>query len=502
MNASNSILLSPADNVAVANGRIEIGTALPGGAVATALIEPGHKVAIKPIAAGEAVVKYAQAIGRATQDIAPGEHVHSHNLVFESGRLPVVPPSEAEHATEADRARTFMGYRRADGRAGTRNFIGIIASVNCSATVCHAIADEANRVLLPKYPGIDGFVPIVHGQGCGMSGTGDGMMVLHRTLAGYTRHPNFGGVLMVGLGCEVNQLTLYGQKGVGRRKTPFQHPGRRRLAQIGRKGDGRAGRDRRGSRPVSSASRSRSARSSSACNAAAPTACRASPPIRHLGAAVDILAGVGGIGILSETTEIYGAEHLLAYRAATPEIAKKLDGFVKWWEDHVAKHGASIDNNPSPGNKRGGLTTILEKSLGAVAKGGQTPLNGVFGYAEKVTGSGLVFMDTPGYDPVSATGQVAGGANVIVFTTGRGSCFGCRPTPSIKVATNSTMYHQMEEDMDVNCGVIASGEKTIAGMGREIFELIVETASGRKTKSEEFGYGDNEFVPWHLGATL
>ncbi|RVC06170.1 altronate dehydratase, partial [Mesorhizobium sp. M7A.F.Ca.AU.001.01.1.1] len=221
MNASNCILLSPADNVAVANGRIEIGTALPGGAVASALIEPGHKVAIKPIAAGEAVVKYAQAIGRATQDIAAGEHVHSHNLVFESGRLPVVPPSEAEHATEADRARTFMGYRRADGRAGTRNFIGIVASVNCSATVCHSIADTANRTLLPKYPGIDGFVPIVHGQGCGMSGTGDGMMVLHRTLAGYARHPNFGGVLMVGLGCEVNQLTLYGQKGVAAGKRHF-----------------------------------------------------------------------------------------------------------------------------------------------------------------------------------------------------------------------------------------------------------------------------------------
>ncbi len=501
MNPSNIILLSPADNVAVANGRIEIGTALPGGATATQVIEPGHKVAIRPIATGEAVVKYAQAIGRATQDIAPGEHVHSHNLVFEAGRLPVVPPSEAEHATEADRKRTFMGYRRADGRAGTRNFIGIIASVNCSATVCHAIADEANRTLLPRYPGIDGFVPIVHGQGCGMSATGDGMMVLHRTLAGYARHPNFGGVLMVGLGCEVNQLTLYGQKGVaaGKRHFNIQDAGGSRkavekamgvLAEIAEE----IGQLKREPIPVSEIVVGLQCGGSDGMSGIT-----ANPA---LGAAVDILAGVGGIGILSETTEIYGAEHLLAYRAATPEIAAKLDGYVKWWEDHVAKHGASIDNNPSPGNKRGGLTTILEKSLGAVAKGGQTPLNGVFGYAEKVTGNGLVFMDTPGYDPVSATGQVAGGANIIVFTTGRGSCFGCRPTPSIKVATNSTMYHQMQDDMDVNCGVIASGEKTIAGMGREIFELIIETASGRKTKSEDFGYGDNEFVPWHLGATL
>ncbi|TIN42112.1 MAG: altronate dehydratase [Mesorhizobium sp.] len=444
MNTANSILLSPADNVAVANGRIEIGAVLPGGAVATALIEPGHKVAIKPIAVGEAVVKYAQAIGRATEAIAPGEHVHSHNLVFESGRLPVVPPSEAVHATEADRARTFMGYRRADGRAGTRNFVGILASVNCSATVCHAIADEANRTLLPRYPGIDGFVPIVHGQGCGMSATGEGMMVLHRTLAGYARHPNFGGVLMVGLGCEVNQLTLYGQKGVaaGKRHFNIQEAGGSRksvekalvvLAEISEE----VGKLEREPIPVSEIVVGLQCGGSDGMSGIT-----ANPA---LGAAVDILAGVGGIGILSETTEIYGAEHLLA---------------------------------------------------------GQTPLNGVFGYAEKVSGHGLVFMDTPGYDPVSATGQVAGGANVIVFTTGRGSCFGCRPTPSIKVASNSTMYHTMEEDMDVNCGVIASGEKTIAGMGREIFELIVETASGRKTKSEEFGYGDNEFVPWHLGATL
>jgi altronate hydrolase len=499
--AAKSIVLSPSDNVAVANGRIEAGETLPGGAIALAAIDPGHKVAIRPIAAGEAVVKYAQAIGKATADIPAGAHVHSHNLVFESGRMPVVPPTAPVEATEEERNRTFMGYRRADGRAGTRNFIGIIASVNCSATVCHAIADAANKRLKPKYPGIDGFVPIVHGQGCGMSATGDGMMVLHRTLAGYARHPNFGGALMVGLGCEVNQLTLYGRKGVaaGKRHFNIQDSGGSRksvekamgvLEEICEE----VGNLQREPIPVSEIVVGLQCGGSDGMSGIT-----ANPA---LGAAVDILAAAGGIGILSETTEIYGAEHLLAYRAATPEIAEKLDGYIKWWEDHTAKHGASIDNNPSPGNKRGGLTTILEKSLGAVAKGGQTPLNGVFAYAEKVTGHGLVFMDTPGYDPVSATGQVAGGANVIVFTTGRGSCFGSHPTPSIKVATNTALYNSMEEDMDVNCGVIASGDKSIPQMGREIFELIVETASGRKTKSEEFGYGDNEFVPWHLGATL
>lgn len=501
MNSAKAIVLAPADNVAVANGRLEAGSPLPNGATAATAIEPGHKVAISPIAAGEAVVKYAQAIGRATQDIAPGEHVHSHNLVFESGRMPVVPPAPALEATDADRARTFMGYRRADGRAGTRNFIGVIASVNCSTTVCRAIAEEANRTLLPRHPGIDGFVPIVHDQGCGMSGTGEGMAVLHRTLAGYARHPNFGGVLMVGLGCEVNQLTLYGQKGVaaGKRHFNIQEAGGSRksveramhvLEEIAQE----VGQVKREPIPVSELVVALQCGGSDGMSGIT-----ANPA---LGAAVDLLAGVGATGILSETSEIYGAEHLLASRAVSPEVADKLNGLITWWEDYAAMHKASLDNNPSPGNKRGGLTTILEKSLGAVAKGGMTPLRAVYRYAEPVRESGLVFMDTPGYDPVSATGQVAGGANVIVFTTGRGSCFGCRPTPSIKVATNTALYESMSDDMDVNCGVIAAGEKTIHEMGREMFELIIDTASGRKTKSEDFGYGDNEFVPWHLGATL
>ena len=501
MSLATAIVLNPSDNVAVANGALAAGSPLPGGASVLTPIDGGHKVALRPIAAGEAVIKYAQAIGRATADIAAGEHVHSHNLAFESGRMPVVPPTEPVAARPEDLARTFMGYRRADGRAGTRNFIGVIASVNCSTTVCRAIAEEANRTLLPRYPGIDGFVPIVHDQGCGLSATGEGMQVLHRTLAGYARHPNFGGVLMVGLGCEVNQLTLYGQKGIaaGKRHFNIQEAGGSRksvekamgvLAEIAEE-IGQLKRE-----PISVSEIVVGLQCGGSDGMSGITANPA------LGAAVDMLAAAGGIGILSETTEIYGAEHLLAARSATPEIAAKLDGLIKWWEAHVAKHGASIDNNPSPGNKRGGLTTILEKSLGAVAKGGQTPLNGVFNYAEKVSGSGLVFMDTPGYDPVSATGQVAGGANVIVFTTGRGSCFGCRPTPSIKVATNSALYRSMEDDMDIDCGVIATGDASIEQMGRAIFEAIVDTASGRKTKSEEFGYGDNEFVPWHLGATL
>jgi altronate hydrolase len=495
------IILSDGDNVAVATAQIAAETVIDGGLTTRERIDPGHKFALVDIAAGAPVVKYGQAIGRTTSEVKAGDHVHSHNLHFENDRLSATASAPPETATSEDKARTFLGFRRADGRAATRNYIGILASVNCSTTVCRAIADEANRTLLPLYEGIDGFVPIVHDQGCGMSSTGDGMQVLHRTLAGYARHVNFGGVLMIGLGCEVNQLTLYGQSGAGASKRHFniQDAGGSRRAVALAMGVLKeiceeAGRAQRVPIPVSEIIIGLQCGGSDGFSGIT-----ANPA---LGAAVDILSAAGGTSILSETSEIYGAEHLLRSRAVSTEVAEKLDARIAWWEQYVALHGASLDNNPSPGNKRGGLTTILEKSLGAVAKGGRSPLTEVYGYAERVTGRGLVFMDTPGYDPVSATGQVAGGANMIAFTTGRGSCFGARPAPSFKLSSNSALYQAMEEDMDIDCGTIATGEATIAAKGREIFELIIEIASGKKTKSEAFGYGDNEFVPWHLGATL
>ncbi|MBH0237698.1 UxaA family hydrolase [Methylobrevis albus] len=494
------VVLLPSDNVAVATHALPAGFAIGDGVATTAAIDGGHKIARAAIGAGEAVVKYGQAIGRATRDIAAGEHVHSHNLVFEDSRLAVTAGGDAVVATAADKARTFMGYRRADGRAGTRNFIGVIASVNCSTTVCRAIAEAANREILPAYPEIDGFVPIVHDQGCGMSSSGEGMRVLHRTLAGYARHPNFGGLLMVGLGCEVNQLTLYGQKG---------DPSARRHFNIQDAGGSRKAVER-----AMETLREVAAEAAKAVREPIPVSelviglqCGGSDGMSGitanpaLGAAVDILAAAGGTAILSETSEVFGAEHLLMARAE-PEVAEKLGGLIEWWKAYAAMHGASLDNNPSPGNKRGGLTTILEKSLGAVAKGGQTRLTEVYRYAEQVKAKGLVFMDTPGYDPVSATGQVAGGANLIAFTTGRGSCFGCRPAPSLKLSSNSALYRSMPDDMDIDCGVVVEEGRPIAEMGREIFEIFIATASGQKTKSEEFGYGDNEFVPWHLGATL
>ncbi len=496
-----AIVLSPNDNIAVANGRIAAGDVLPGGGIATDDVEPGHKVAVQQIEEGDPVVKYGQIIGRALLQIEAGRHVHSHNLVFDKSKILSVTDVTPPVARDNDRNCTFMGFRRNSGQAGTRNYIGIIASVNCSATVCRMVADQANRTLLPKYPNIDGFVPVVHNQGCGMSSTGDGMRILHRTLAGYVRHPNFAGVLMMGLGCEVNQISLYGRKGAtgARRFFNIQDVGGSHravelaIAELSELAEG-ISQTKREPIPVSELVLGLQCGGSDGMSGITVNPA--------LGVTADLLIGAGGTAILSETPEIFGAEHLLMSRAENPESIDKLRSILKWWEAYAADHGASLDNNPSPGNKRGGLTTILEESLGAVAKAGSSPLRDVLGYAERVTKQGLVFMDTPGYDLVSATGQIAGGANLIAFTTGCGSCFGSRPTPSIKLASNSVLYQLMEGDMDIDCGPIVSGEKPVWELGQDVFELLIATASGQKTKSEVFGYGDNEFVPWHIGATL
>lgn len=501
MNYQDILILSDEDNVAVARNAIKAGTLFANGMTALEDIGVGHKLAIRAISSGAAVLKYGQLIGKATQDIAVGEHVHSHNLTFQADAvMPFVADTEVVRRS-FNGPQTFDGFRRSDGRVGTRNFIGIIASVNCSSTVCRSIAEQANRRLLARFPNIDGFVPIVHGQGCGLSSSGEGMRILHRTLAGYARHPNFGGVLMIGLGCEVNQLSLYGQGGSTEQKRHFniQDSGGSRksvehalviLEEIAAE----VSREQRQPIPISELVVGLQCGGSDGMSGIT-----ANPA---LGVAMDMLVAAGGTAILSETPEIYGAEHLLRARAVSLEVAAKLDERLLWWDAYAQKNDVSLDNNPSPGNKRGGLTTILEKSLGAVAKGGRSPLRDVYQYAEQVKQRGLVFMDTPGYDPVSATGQVAGGANIITFTTGRGSCFGCHPTPSLKLASNTALYQAMTEDMDINCGEIASGEKTVSEMGHEILRLIIETASGRRSRSEEFGYGDNEFVPWQLGATL
>jgi altronate hydrolase len=507
MNASDLILLHPSDNVAVARVDIAAGATLrlpDGRSITPAMpVAAGHKIALEALAEGAVVRKYGQVIGSATQAIAAGEHVHVHNLGMGSAH-PALTAGQAYVATRpATSTASFDGYVRADGRVGTRNYVGVLSSVNCSATVCKAIAQAFAGDAMAAFPGVDGVVAITHGSGCGM-GDGEGLELLRRTLRGYADHPNFAAVLVIGLGCEVNQVGKLVQ-GLDERE-----PGRIVTMSIQDAGGTRAaieqGRQRVEGmlRAAGQARRTRVPASRLVvglqCGGSDGYSGISANPA--LGAAVDLLVAHGGTAILSETPEIYGAEHLLTSRAATTEVAQRLLGRVAWWEEYAAKNGGDMNNNPSPGNKAGGITTILEKSLGAVAKGGGTGLMDVVDYAAPVRSPGLVFMDTPGYDPVSATGQVAGGANLICFTTGRGSTYGCKPTPSIKLATNTPMFERMQLDMDFNAGEIIDGTLDVAAAGERIFQLMLATASGRRSASEVNDLGDNEFVPWQLGAVM
>jgi len=501
------ILLSDTDNVAVARHEIPAGASLSiaGHSVISAdTIPSGHKIALYAIPQGEVVRKYGQMIGRAIGPIAPGSHVHTHNLGMGGDSHAHDTDTRYRPTPRAELNASFLGIVRPDGRVGTRNYLGVISSVNCSATVCRYIADAFKDDALRDYPMVDGVVAITHNSGCGMSGNGEGIELLRRTLRGYADHANFAGVLVVGLGCEVNQIAPLIDSLLAR------DPGLCATLTIQEEGGTREAVARgvellRDMLPLANAvSRS----PVSAQHLTVGLQCGGSDGYSGisanpaLGAAVDLLVAHGGTAILSETPEIYGAEHLLTARAASPAVAEKLMQRIRWWEDYTRQHHGDMDNNPSPGNKAGGITTILEKSLGAVAKGGTTGLMAVCEYAEPVRAHGLVFMDTPGYDPVSATGQVAGGANLICFTTGRGSTYGCKPVPSLKLATNNTLFRRMSLDMDFNCGEIVEGRQSVADAGAALFELMLATASGGATCSEQHGMGDNEFVPWQLGAVM
>jgi len=497
------IILHPDDDVAIALADLSVATKIAGVRL-TGAVPRGHKVALHPLPAGTRVRRYGQIIGQATRDIVAGEHVHVQNLgmsdhgndyAIGEGIQPVAPPRET---------RTFMGFRRADGRSGTRNYLGVLTSVNCSGSVAQFIAQEAEKTdWFKAMKNVDGIVPIAHSSGCGMAGDNEGYATLFRTLQGYARNPNFAGILLVGLGCEVMQIPALIGKARLRSDGQFHHMtiqetgGTRRTVERGVE----ALRDL----------------------AVAADACEREPiPVSELvigmqcggsdgysgitanpalGVASDLLVAHGGTTILSETSEIYGAEHLLTRRAITEEVGQKLLDRIRWWEDYCIRNKGEMNNNPSPGNKRGGLTTILEKSLGAVAKGGTAPLEGVYLFAEPIDRKGFVFMDSPGYDPCSVTGQVASGANLIVFTTGRGSVSGYKPVPCIKVATNSEMYERMQDDMDINTGDILEGV-TLEQKGREMFELFIRVASGEITRSEALGFGGAEFVPWQIGAVM
>jgi altronate hydrolase len=509
--AGSWVRLGPEDTVGVTTRALLAGTDLTVGDVHVRVrddVPAGHKVALEDVPAGSPVRKYGQVIGVAAVPIRAGDHVHTHNLAFADFERDYAfgKGARGDQPIPAQPSATFQGIVRADGQVATRNYIGILTSVNCSATVARMVARQFQEgsELLAEFPNVDGVVALTHGSGCGMAAAGDGFELLRRTLSGYARHPNFGALLVLGLGCEVNEvrsltegfdlpptspvLTMTIQQMGGTRATV------REATACVRDMAEKINEVERTPVPASELILGLECGGSDAYSGLT-----ANPA---LGIAADLLVGQGGTAVLGETPEIYGAEHLLTRRAADPAVGAQLVERVHWWEEYVQSCGASLDNNPSPGNKEGGLTTILEKSLGAVAKGGSTNLMAVYQYAEPVTARGLVFMDTPGYDPVSVTGMVAGGANVICFTTGRGSVFGSKPAPCIKLATNTDVYRRMQDDMDVNCGTILDGATSVEDKGQEIFELVLAVASGRQTKSEELGFGDEEFTPWQLGAVL
>lgn len=505
MNAPAAIRLHANDDVVIARHQLISGTMIPQECVTVqGLIPAGHKMATRNIAEGEAVRRYGQIIGFASRPIIAGQHVHLHNLSIGDFSRDYAFGKESVDTVPATEPAFFHGIVREDGQVATRNYIGILTSVNCSATVARAIADHFRRDIHPEalaaFPNVDGVVALTHGVGCAVDPQGDGLAVLQRTLGGYACHANFASVLIIGLGCETNQISdLLATQGLkenvklhtftiqdtgGTVKT-IQH-GINRIREM---------------LPSANAVQRQTVSASHLvvglqCGGSDGYSGISANPV--LGAAVDLLVRQGGTAILSETPEIYGAEHLLTRRAVTPAVGEKLVQRITWWEEHCKRNGASMDNNPSSGNKAGGLTTVLEKSLGGIAKGGSTNLVEVYEYAQPVRAKGLVFMDTPGYDPISATGQVAGGANLICFTTGRGSAYGCAPTPSLKLATNTALWQRQADDMDINCGDVLDGSATIAELGLRFFQLMLDTASGRQSRSELHGYGQNEFVPWQL----
>jgi altronate hydrolase len=498
------IRLHPADDVVIARVDIAAGALLARENVrARQRVPAGHKIAMRDVKSGGPVRRYGQVIGFATRDIRAGDHVHVHNLAMGDFARDYAFCADAKPVEPIVPQATFQGIVREDGRVATRNYVGVITSVNCSATVARLIAKHFED-RLDQYPYVDGVVAITHKTGCGMASHGEPMDVLRRTIAGYIRHANFHSLLLVGLGCEANQIAdLLAAQGLARGRRLHAYDiqttgGTRKAVEEGvariRDLLPEANRVRREGVAASHLVLGLQCGGSDGYSGIS-----ANPA---LGAAVDLLVRHGGTAILSETPEIYGAEHLLTRRAGSRAVGEKLVRRIRWWEGYTARHGMEMNNNPSPGNKAGGLTTILEKSLGAVAKGGTTNLVDVVEYAEPVTAKGLVFMDTPGYDPVSATGQVAGGANVVGFTTGRGSAYGCKPAPSLKLATNTALFARQEDDIDIDCGTIVDGTESVAAAGARIFALVLRAASGEKTRSELWGYGEDEFAPWVLGATM
>jgi len=496
----NLIILNEKDNIAVAPMNIPAHTNTLSTLISKDAIPFGHKIALSSIKKNDFIYKYGQIIGVASKDIYEGEHVHSHNLEFSEFERKFNIKKSFKDDLQRFNNVFFDGFKRKNGKAGTRNYIGLLSTVNCSATVVKKIADAVNRnPKLQEYQNIDGVVCLKHSSGCGMNTSGYGMTIFNQTIEGFKQHPNFAKVFVIGLGCECAQISLYNHhddsvvymniQDEGGTKKIIENVSNQILDMLPD-----LNKEHRIKIPISELTLALQCGGSDAYSGIT-----ANPA---LGYASDLLVQHGGSTILAETPEIYGAEHLLIERANNEDIIRKLLKQIEWWKHYTSINEGSLDNNPSPGNKKGGLTTILEKSLGAVAKSGTSVMEDVLNYAEPLKKKGFNFMDSPGFDPVSVTGQVASGSNIICFTTGRGSCFGFKPTPSLKIATNTNMFNKLEEDMDINAGTIMDGESDVEKIGKEIFHSIIDTASGKLTKSEVNGYGDDEFNPWIIGATM
>lgn len=513
--SNQCVVLNPHDNICVATTNLSRGDTIQISDQSITMkdkVALGHKIATREILLGELVLKYGQVIGKTTRSVQAGQWVHSHNLASDHDEIAIEKSTNIPPPLPPITDRTFMGIRRSSGKVGTRNYVAVISSVNCSATVSKRVARHFDQEQLRNYPNVDGVIALTYQAGCGIQWQGLTHRILNRVLSGFAQHPNVGAYLLVGLGCEqmsidflvedrqLIQIDSLADQGNAPRPPVFimqNHGGTRKTVEAAIKEVERllplANQVQREECPASELILATECGGSDGNSGVT-----ANPAV---GIAADLMVRSGATAILAETTEIYGAEHLLTQRARRPEVADKLIERINWWKWYADVFGGVLDNNPSVGNKLGGLTTIAEKSLGAVAKGGSTALEAVYEYAELVTQKGLVIMDTPGFDPPSVTGMVAGGANVVVFTTGRGSCFGCKPVPSIKIASNSPMFEQMHEDMDINAGTILAG-KSVDQVGEEIFDEVLEVASGKKTKSEQQGIGDEEYAPWVIGPTL
>ncbi len=508
-----ALRLHPQDQVAVAKRVLLAGTtlALESGAGRQSFvplrqaIPSGHKVALVQIAAGERVRRYGQMIGVARRAIRAGEHVHTHNLGIQEVVRDVASVSDVcpAPAVPDGKRRTFLGYQRRDGRVGTRNYVAVIASANCAAHTARDIAQHFTAERLTAYPNVDGVIALTHTMGCPVE-----HVLLQRTLAGMACHPNVGAAIFVGLGCETNQVSdvinnydLCNCPG----SLPGCPPGLviqdlggiRKTVQTGIEAIEAilpaVNAVERTAQPLSELMLALQCGGSDAWSGVT-----ANPVV---GLVADEIVRQGGTVVLAETPEIYGAEHLLTRRAISPEVGQGLLDQVRWWEEYTRQAGMVLDDNRSVGNEAGGLTTIYEKSLGAVAKAGSSPLTGVYDYAEPVVARGFTFMNTPGYDPVSVTGQVAGGCNLVLFTTGRGSVFGFKPAPSIKISTHSALYERMADDMDLDAGRVLEG-MDMAEVAAELLDLVIAVASGQSSKSEAQGVGEAEFVPWNREGTL